>query len=83
MPDGGAIANDLITKASGYIPSMSISYSGNEDQSVQKPLDTTNDVVKKKDSGALFKLFTLFRRNLINQYIRNITNVVARIGSYR
>ena len=29
-----------------------------------------------------FKLSTLFRRNLLNQYVRNITNVVARLLSY-
>jgi len=29
-----------------------------------------------------FKLSILFRRNLLNQYVRNITNVVARLLSY-
>ena len=33
-------------------------------------------------SGTLFKLQTIFYRNLTNQYLRNFTNVIARLVSY-
>lgn len=33
-------------------------------------------------AGTLFKLHTVFQRNLVNQYVRNITNVLARLASY-
>jgi hypothetical protein len=32
--------------------------------------------------GTLFKLQTVFYRNLSNQYLRNFTNVLARLASY-
>lgn len=32
--------------------------------------------------STFFKLFVIFQRNLVNQYIRNITNVGARLASY-
>ena len=89
VPADYEIADDLVAKASAYDLS-------NEEEdnnfykcgriylAVEEQLPNTSTLDEDIISGCstFFKLFVVFHRNLINQYIRNTTNAVARIGSY-
>ena len=94
MPDKNAIAYDLIVKASSY---HSTTDDKNHLDSLQTSDATTCEIdvesnrtygFRHRDDAStcsghtFFKLSILFRRNLLNQYVRNITNVVARLLSY-
>jgi len=94
VPADYEIADDLVAKASAYDLSNeeedSIFYKCSSIRcgsiylavDEQLPNTSTLDVDVISGCSTFFKLFVVFHRNLINQYIRNTTNVGARIGSY-
>ena len=80
------LATDLISKASSYDTSVTFSFKGEV-----KKIDLETPLVHQYDLALTFpigepaapwKLFVVFQRNLLNQYVRNIANVGARLGSY-
>lgn len=79
MPSSGYLAGDLIKKASSY------DGMDGEDFFRGKMVDLvsmTNTASTQKAPGLLWKLYTVFQRNLTNQYVRNVTNVASRYISY-
>ena len=86
VPSDAVIANDLVAKASRFDLSNEDAgvnyYKGDMDQSYYHSINCIYSTDHERDGGLIFKLAVLFRRNLINQYIRNIPNVAARLGSY-
>uniref|UniRef100_A0A7S3V5X4 ABC transporter domain-containing protein n=1 Tax=Chaetoceros debilis TaxID=122233 RepID=A0A7S3V5X4_9STRA len=98
IPTNTILADDLIVKASAYesfddnAMRMTVDPSITEDfieaeegglSSITSLIVDGNDSLNFTSiSRAFFKLFVIFHRNLVNQYIRNITNVGARLASY-
>ncbi len=93
LPLNTMIADDLVAKASGYDLSneeegsnfykcdVDLSYNP-QDVAGSTKLDPAAKSDTKSNDAMAFKLFVVFRRNMVNQYIRNITNVGARLASY-
>ena len=48
----------------------------------QEEIDLALPLNVEDEPGLPWKLFVVSQRNLMNQYVRNIANVVARLGSY-
>ncbi len=97
IPTNTILADDLIVKASAYesfddnAMRMTVDPSITEDfieaegglSSITSLIVDGNDSLNFTSiSRAFFKIFVIFHRNLVNQYIRNITNVGARFASY-
>ena len=90
LPSSMHLAKDLITKASTCEP-RSMTYQGDEkpaDKITQietYDLDPSQNYVhmeKEESPSQMWKLLIVFKRNLTNQYVRNIGNVGARLLSY-
>ena len=82
-PSDAYIAGNLITKASAFDLSSSDNYTGEMcDLSVQTPGTTFSVPTLSPSVNSIWKFYVVFQRNLTNQYIRNITNVAARMASY-
>lgn len=78
VPSDGYLAGDLIKKASSYDGEHQDDYIGDQLEVFNtKTLHST-----AYNPGKGWKLYTVFQRNLINQYVRNITNVASRFASY-
>lgn len=96
IPTNAVLADDLIVKASAYDPSddnamrmidpnICEDFSapvGGSSSNISLVVDGNDNLNFTSISRAFFKLFVIFHRNLVNQYIRNITNVGARLASY-
>lgn len=82
------IATDLILKASSFDTTMIYPFKGEvkeidfETSQHQGKFDLALPPLNVEEPGAPWKLFVVFQRNLMNQYVRNIANVGARLGSY-
>jgi len=82
-PSDTMIARDLIRKASAFDLDNNNFYRGESlDLSVVKTKPSQLAPDTSSTSGYFWKLFIIFQRNLTNQYVRNITNVGARLVSY-
>lgn len=78
VPADGYLAGDLIKKASAYDGEHPDDYKG-------VPLEvfhTKTLFSTTYNPGKSWKLYTVFNRNLSNQYIRNVTNATSRFASY-
>lgn len=80
IPMNVSLADDLITKASAFDVSHDLAYEGEVD-TTETTMPSGLDHHFSRPSR-LGKLLTVFDRNLKNQYIRNVTNVGARLASY-
>lgn len=87
LPSSMYLAKDLITKASTCDP-RSMMYQGDqkhvaENMQIQTyNLDPHVHVEEEESPSQTWKLLIVFKRNLSNQYIRNVGNVGARLLSY-
>ncbi len=93
LPSSTIIADDLVAKASDYDLSneeegsdfykcdVDLSYNPRDIVGPTK-VDLTGRIDAQSNDSMYFKLFVVFHRNMVNQYIRNITNVGARLASY-
>ena len=79
------IADDLIAKAAAFDITLTpkSSYNG---ESIDL-FDTSNQLSPNSNDvvvvpSKFWKLFVVFQRNFTNHYIRNLTNVAARLASY-
>lgn len=85
VPEYENLADDLLAKASSFDPlKNSFWYTGELSCQSKYPVETRKmaSFDDEASPSILWKLFTVFRRNLTTQYIRNITNAVARLASY-
>ena len=83
IPTDTNVADDLIAKATAYNATIRSGtwYNGDKDE-----IDVTNMTESIRATGSLSsnlqKLMVVFNRNLKNQYLQNITNVVGRLLGY-
>ena len=71
----------IFEKASKFDPTANASsYTSELPYQLEKMTASRFDVAESLSE--LWKLSTVFQRNITTQYIRNITNIVARLGSY-
>jgi len=80
VPLNANLADDLISKASAFDSSSELAYNGETDVVAQSA--ELSSLERYVPPSTLWKLGIVFNRNLTNQYIRNITNVGARLASY-
>ena len=83
------VATDLILKALSFDTIMIYPFKGEQVKEIdfetsqhQEEIDLALPLNVKDEAGLPWKLFVVSQRNLMNQYVRNIANVVARLGSY-
>ena len=85
LPLSANIADELITKAAAFDITLTPKsfYNG---ESIDL-FDTSNQLSPNSNDvvvvpSKFWKLFVVFQRNFTNHYIRNLTNVAARLASY-
>lgn len=86
IPTTSNIAEDLLAKASVYDDST---FQGRLPFSGKELFDGPQEMVTSDSSqfhhtppSSIFKLFTVFQRNLLNHYVRNIANIAVRLSCY-
>ena len=86
VPTTSNIAEDLLGKASLYDDSTSEESLPCNDKEL---FDDVNDFITSEarhshhnPPSSIFKLFTVFQRNLLNHYVRNIANIAIRLSCY-
>jgi len=91
LPVDVYLPGDLISKASTFddiVSNKDILYRGGDtNYNMEERKETlvesvSTNTTRNASPGVMWKLFVVFQRNLVNQYVRNLTNVGARLVSY-